>query len=73
LDCGLLLLQAILNRTHTVSSPCSRKSFFAKLGGMFAVAGLAPALLARSTPPAKPVAVVLRPESRAVPRKEGSC
>jgi len=62
-----------LNRTHTVSSPCSRKSFFAKLGGMIAVAGLAPALFARSAPVAKSARVNLRPESRAVPRQEGSC
>jgi hypothetical protein len=62
-----------LNRTHTVSSPCSRKSFFAKLGGAFATFGLVPALFARSTAAAKPISVVLRPESRAIARKEGTC
>jgi hypothetical protein len=40
---------------------------------MIAAAGLVPALFARPTPAAKAPAVVLRPESRAVPRTEGSC
>jgi len=73
LEEGLLLLSGILNRTHTVSSPCSRKSFFAKLGGAIATLGLVPALFARSTPAAKPAPVALRPETRAIARKEGSC
>jgi hypothetical protein len=73
LEEGLLLLSGILNRTHTVSSTCSRKTFFAKLGGALATLGLAPALLARSNPAAKPAPVVLRPETRAIARKPGSC
>jgi hypothetical protein len=73
LEKGLLLLQGILNRTHTVSSHCSRKSFFAKLGGMVVAAGLVPALFTRTAPAAKAAPVALRTESRAVPRKEGSC
>jgi hypothetical protein len=40
---------------------------------MIAAAGLAPALFARSAPAVKSVPVNLRPESRAVPRREGSC
>ena len=61
---------------HTVSSPCSRKSFFAKLGGMLAAVGIAPALLAKAGAEIanRPVApVTLRPEPRAVARKEGTC
>jgi len=58
---------------HTESPSCSRKSFFAKLGGLLAVAGLSPALFAKSGASSQPVApVTLRPEQRAVSRKEGS-
>lgn len=59
-----------------MSPNCSRKSFFAKLGGLMAAVGLAPRLLAKPEGSAKapvPVATVnLRPESRAVPREAGS-
>ncbi|HEX7630605.1 MAG TPA: hypothetical protein VF388_00615 [Lacunisphaera sp.] len=42
---------------------------------MIAAVGLAPSLLARSSTASatKPAPVNLQPESRAVPRKEGSC
>ncbi|WP_255401040.1 hypothetical protein [Opitutus sp. GAS368] len=42
---------------------------------MVAAAGLVPAFLTRSAMAmaAKPASVALRPEIRAVPRKEGSC
>jgi hypothetical protein len=45
------------------------------LGGLIAAVGLAPSLLARSSsaPAAKPAPVKLQPETRAVPRQEGSC
>jgi hypothetical protein len=73
-------LRRILNRTHTspnVSPDCSRKSFLAKLGGLVVAAGFVPALFAKSraaAPAAIPVAPALvRPESRAIPRREGSC
>jgi hypothetical protein len=70
----LLCFDPNLNRTHTVSPHCSRKSFFVKLGGLLAAVGIAPALFAKSagapTTAASPVA--LRPEQRAVSRKEGS-
>ena len=65
-----------LNRTHTVSPHCSRKSFFAKLGGMLVGMGIVPSLMAQFGAPAArsetaaPVAV--RSEQRAVSRKEGS-
>jgi hypothetical protein len=64
-----------LNRTSTVSPNCSRKSFFAKLGGLLAATGLAPALLAKNAtktelPTAAPVTI--RPEQRAIARKDGS-
>jgi hypothetical protein len=58
-----------------VTTHCSRKSFFAKLGGLVAAAGLAPTLLAKSNAPATPAvtkSVTLRPEARAVARQEGS-
>ena len=64
-----------MNRTHTVSPHCSRKSFFAKLGGMVAAVGLVPGLMTKlGANPAAPAAapVTLRPETRAVARKEGS-
>ena len=64
-----------MNRTHTVSPHCSRKSFFAKLGGMLAAVGIVPALVAKiGGRPANPAAapVKLRPEPRAVSRQEGS-
>jgi hypothetical protein len=58
-----------------VSQNCSRKSFFAKLGGLIAAAGLLPKALANSetkaSAPAAP-AFQLRSEQRAVARKEGS-
>jgi hypothetical protein len=40
---------------------------------MIAAAGLVPSLFTRSTPAASSAPVALRPETRAVPRKEGSC
>jgi hypothetical protein len=65
-----------LNRTHTVSPNCSRKSFFAKLGGMLVGMGVVPSLLAKvGAPAARPetaVPVTVRSEQRAVSRKEGS-
>lgn len=65
-----------LNCPPTVTPPCSRKSFLARLGGLLAAVGIAPALLGRGEAPVAglPAAPVkLRPESRAVARKEGSC
>jgi len=60
-----------------VSPNCSRKTFFLKLGGLVAAAGVrpkmfapfrsAPSLAAADSPP-----VALRPEPRAVARREGS-
>ena len=66
-----------LNRTHTVSPHCSRKSFFAKLGGLLVGMGIVPSLLAKMGAPVAPreasaPAVEVRPEQRAVSRKEGS-
>ena len=64
--------------THTVIPNCSRKSFFAKLGGLIAAAGILPKVFARSDKGAKApeapaaVAVKLRPEQRAVARDENS-
>jgi len=59
-----------------VSPNCSRKSFFAKLGGLVAAVGILPKLLAkpetRAATPDVPAAVTLRPEQRAVARQEGS-
>ena len=61
--------------TPTVSPHCSRKSFFAKLGGAIAAAGILPKVLAKSdkgaAAPAAP-ALTLRPEQRAVARKAES-
>lgn len=61
--------------THTVSPHCSRKTFFAKLGGLIATVGILPPLLAKSekgaAAPALPP-IALRPEQRAIARKEGS-
>ncbi len=65
-----------LRTTHTVSPNCSRKSFFAKLGGLIAAIGILPKVLAkpetRAAAPTVPTAIALRPEQRAVPRQEGS-
>jgi len=60
-----------------VSHEPSRKHFFAKLAGLFAVVGLAPKLLAKQQPgrmtSVKPVApIALRPEVRAVSRREST-
>ena len=72
-------MRGILNRTHTssnVSPGVSRKSFLAKLGGLLVGIGFVPALFGKSRA-AAPAAVavdpaLIRPESRAIPRREGS-
>jgi hypothetical protein len=57
---------------------CSRKSFFAKLGGFIAAIGILPKAFAKSekgaVAPAAPdlTALNLRPEQRAVARREHS-
>ena len=55
---------------------CSRKSFFAKLGGLVAAVGILPKVLAkteaRAVAPTVPTEIALRPEQRAVPRQEGT-
>ncbi len=62
--------------TPTVSPTCSRKSFFAKLGGLFVATGLVPLLSAKSvrasSADSPPAPVTLRPETRAVPRSTES-
>jgi hypothetical protein len=72
----LLCSQLNLNRTHTVSPHCSRKSFLAKLGGMLAGMGIVPSLMAKlGAPAARPeiaAPITVRSEQRAVSRKEGS-
>lgn len=59
-----------------MSPDCSRKSFFAKLGGLILAAGIVPKILAKPAPaPASAAAapsIPLRPESRAIARREGS-
>jgi hypothetical protein len=59
-----------------VSHDPSRKHFFAKLLGLIAAVGLAPKLLSKplgqSVAGPTPTAVNLRPESRAVARREES-
>ncbi len=59
-----------------MSPNCSRKSFFAKLGGLIAAVGILPKVLAKSetraAAPTVPAHVALRPEQRAVARQEGS-
>jgi len=58
-----------------VSQNCSRKSFFAKLAGLIAAAGLLPKALASSEPkaaaPAEPK-LQLRTDERSVARQEGT-
>ncbi len=58
-----------------VSPHLSRKSFFAKLGGLIAAVGILPKVFAKSesgaVAPEAP-AIALKPEPRAVARKEGS-
>ena len=72
----LLCFELNLKRTHTVSPHCSRKSFLAKLGGLFVGMGIVPSLLAKtgtSLPHQDTAApVTIRSEQRAVSRKEGS-
>lgn len=62
--------------TPTVSPACSRKSFFAKFGGLLLATGLVPSLSAKlglaSTADGPPAPVTLRPETRAVPRSTES-
>ena len=62
--------------TPTVSPTCSRKSFFAKLGGLFVAAGLVPVLSEKtgraSAADSAAAPVTLRPEIRAVPRSTES-
>jgi len=59
-----------------VSPNCSRKSFFAKLGGLVAAIGILPKVLAkpetRAVAPEVPTTIAVRPEQRAVARHEGS-
>lgn len=65
-----------LNRHTPVSPDCSRKSFFAKLGGLILAAGIVPKILAKpaSAPAtaASAPSVPLQPEPRAIARQEGS-
>jgi hypothetical protein len=65
-----------LNRHLPVSPDCSRKSFFAKLGGLILAAGIVPKIFAKpASPPAAAASVPsapLRPEPRAIARQEGS-
>jgi hypothetical protein len=66
-----------LNRTPTTVSPnCSRKSFLAKLGGLFVGMGVVPSLLTKfgssASPAGKNAPAMIRAEQRAVSRKEGS-
>jgi len=72
----LLCSELNLNRTHTLSPHCSRKSFLAKLGGLFVGMGIVPSLLAKtgtsSARSEKAAPVTVRSEQRAVSRKEGS-
>ncbi len=74
----LLCSELNLNRTPTVTvSPhCSRKSFLAKLGGLFVSMGVVPSLLAKKSASASRVktseSLTVRAEKRAVSRKEGS-
>lgn len=62
--------------THPVSPTCSRKTFFARLGGLLAATGLGSLLATKSdrqtTSLAASAPVNLRPETRAVPRQAGS-
>jgi len=64
-----------LNRHTLVSPNCSRKSFFAKIGGLLLATGLVPKIFAKSergaTAPAAP-SVPLRSEPRAVARMDGT-
>ncbi len=62
---------------RTVSHDPTRKHFFAKIIGLIAAVGLAPRLLAKAPPqpapaPAASVGIELRPETRAVARREDS-
>jgi hypothetical protein len=64
-----------LNRHTLVSPNCSRKSFFAKLGGLLVAAGIVPKIFAKSerasaAPSTSPVS--LRSEPRAVVRQDGT-
>ena len=74
----LLCSELNLNRipTATVSPHCSRKSFLAKLGGLFVSMGVVPSLLAKKGASASRVKtsepLTVRSERRAVSRKEGS-
>ncbi len=62
--------------TPPVSPTCSRKAFFAKIGGLIAATGFVSVLSANSnsasTAAATATRVNLRPETRAVPRQTGS-
>ena len=62
--------------TPTVSPTCSRKSFFAKIGGLIVATGFVSLLSAKSDRSASAsvatAPVKLRPETRAVPRQTGS-
>jgi len=65
-----------LNRQTPVSSDCSRKSFLARLGGLILAAGFFPRAWARTATASSPddgkTPVALRPEQRAVARRDGS-
>ncbi len=62
--------------TPTVSPTCSRKSFFAKIGGLIVATGFVSLLSVKSNRSISASSVTapvkLRPETRAVPRQAGS-
>jgi len=74
----LLLFPTVTRRPDEPVDPhCSRKTFLARLAGLFAVSRIAPRLFARSNLHSAPAQVgpsgafALRPEPRAVPRRTG--
>lgn len=76
---GFIPFRGILNRTHTspnITPGVSRKSFLTRLGGLLVGIGFVPSLFAKARA-AAPAAVavdpaLIRPESRAIPRRDGS-
>ena len=70
----LLCFGAHFNRTHTLSPQSSRRTFFGKLAGLLAAVGIAPSLAIRAGDSRRPAtSIALRAETRAVPRKDGTC
>jgi len=75
---ALLLLSTLITLQRTVNQHCSRKTFLARVAGLFAAVGVFSRRAMKATPPravpspAASAPIALRAEPRAVPRRADS-